>query len=80
MTTPSCSSVSSPFFSDPNRLLRLKDVLELVPVAASTWWSWVAHGTAPAPTHLGRCTFWRYRDILQFTESGTLRDTDASQV
>lgn len=50
---------------DPNRLIRLKEVLKIVPVAASTWWSWVACSKAPAPVRLGtRCTCWRYSDVI----------------
>lgn len=48
------------------RLLRLKQVLEIVPVSKSTWWSWVADSKAPAPIKLGRCTCWRYSDIMDF--------------
>jgi prophage regulatory protein len=50
---------------DPNRLLRLKEVLHLVPVSKSCWWGWVATGKAPAPVRLGsRCTCWRYVDVI----------------
>jgi prophage regulatory protein len=51
------------------RLLRLKQVLEYVPVSKSTWWSWVADSKAPAPIKLGRCTFWRYSEIMDLIES-----------
>jgi prophage regulatory protein len=50
---------------DPNRLIRLKEVLRIVPVSASTWWNWVATSRAPAPVRLGnRCTCWRYSDVI----------------
>lgn len=48
------------------RLIRLKQVLEIVPVSKSTWWSWVADSKAPAPIKLGRCTCWVYSDIADF--------------
>ena len=51
-------------------LLRLPQVLELVPVAKSTWWSWVAAGKAPAQIRLGRCSCWRYSDVIAFIEEG----------
>ena len=55
----------SEFYQDPNRLIRLKEVLWLVPVGASTWWLWVSQGKAPQPIHLGeRCTCWRYSDVI----------------
>lgn len=50
------------------RLLRLPQVLEIVPVSKSTWWSWVADKKAPASIKLGRCTCWRQSDILEFIE------------
>jgi predicted DNA-binding transcriptional regulator AlpA len=51
---------------DPNRLLRLPDVLKLIPVSKSCWWSWVADNKAPPPVRLGRTTAWRYIDLLNF--------------
>ena len=54
--------------SDPNQLLRLVDVLKLLPIGKSTWWAWVANGTAPEPIRLGRCTCWRYSDVIAFIE------------
>ena len=54
---------------DPQRLLRLPQVLELIPVSKSCWWQWVRDGKAPQPIHLGdRCTCWRYGDIIALTK------------
>ncbi len=54
-----------PATQDPNRLLRLPEVLQIVPVSKSCWWNWVATGKAPAPVRLGtRCTCWRYVDVV----------------
>lgn len=53
---------------DQIRLLRLPDVLRIIPVARSTWWSWVAAGIAPSPVRLGRTTAWRYCDLLALIE------------
>ncbi len=56
---------------DPNRLIRLKEVLRIVPVSASTWWNWVATSRAPAPVRLGRrCTCWRYTDVISLADRG----------
>lgn len=41
----------------------------IVPVSRSTWWQWVAEGKAPPPVKIGRCTFWRERDVRAFVES-----------
>lgn len=56
--------------SSSDRLLRIGQVLELVPVGKSTWWAWVASGKAPRPIRLGRCTCWRYSDVMDFIEGG----------
>jgi prophage regulatory protein len=56
---------------DPKRLLRLPQVLALIPVSKSCWWQWVRDGKAPQPIHLGdRCTCWRYSDVIALTERG----------
>lgn len=48
------------------RLLRLKHVLQLIPVSRSTWYAGVASGRYPQPTKsLGaRITCWRESEIL----------------
>lgn len=50
------------------RLLRLPQVLAVIPVSKSTWWHWVAEGRAPAGVKLGRCTAWRSSDIRAYLE------------
>lgn len=45
-------------------LLRLPQVLQLIPVSASTLWLWVREGKFPQPLRLGgRVTVWRASDI-----------------
>lgn len=47
-----------------HRYLRLKSVLEIIPVSRSTWYLWVQHGIAPKPTHLStRVAAWKAQDI-----------------
>lgn len=44
--------------------LRLPRILELIPVARSTWWAGVKSGRYPAPVKLGaRTTAWRAADV-----------------
>lgn len=44
--------------------VRLRTILTLIPVAASTWWAWVAAGKAPKPIKLSpNVTAWRVEDI-----------------
>ena len=58
-----------------NSLLRIYQIVgdakrkisPIVPVARSTWWSWVSSGRAPSPIKLGpRITVWRSEDIREF--------------
>jgi len=48
-----------------DRLLRVKQVLEIVPVSKSTWWAGVASGRFPKPVHhLGpRITAWKASEV-----------------
>lgn len=45
------------------RLLRLKEVLSLIPVSRSTFYSGVSVGRFPAPIKNGKISFWRSEDI-----------------
>lgn len=45
-------------------LLRLPEVLALVPVSPSTWWAGIKTGKFPAGVRLSqRCTAWKAADI-----------------
>jgi len=56
---------------EQERLLRLKQVLERVPVSKSTWWAGCATGRFPQPIQLGpRVTCWRESDINALMEKG----------
>ena len=45
-------------------LLRLPQVLELIPVSKSAWWRGCRDGRSPKPVKLGpRTTAWRSTDI-----------------
>jgi prophage regulatory protein len=55
---------------DEAGLLRLPQVLSLVPVSRSSWWQGCRDGRFPRPIRLGpRTTAWRARDILALIES-----------
>jgi len=57
------------------RLIKISQVLERVPVARSTWWAGVKSGKFPRPIKLGaRTTVWRSSEIQQLMEEGI--DTD----
>jgi prophage regulatory protein len=66
---PDDQSVSTPADPLTDRLMRLPEVLTLIPVAKSTWWKWVAEGNAPSPVHIGpRCSGWRSSEIRRLME------------
>ena len=45
-------------------LLRLKEVLELIPVSKSTWYAGIKKGTYPKPVKIGaRASAWRIEEI-----------------
>ncbi|WP_226663232.1 AlpA family phage regulatory protein [Microbulbifer aggregans] len=51
----------------PDKLLRLPAVLQIIPVSRSTWYSWISDGHAPKPIKLGtRTSVWRESDIQNF--------------
>jgi prophage regulatory protein len=59
-------------FEQTDPLLRLKQVLEIIPVSKSTWWAGVKSGRFPQPVKLGpRTTCWRKSEVQKLKESGT---------
>ena len=52
-------------------LLRLSQVLEIIPVSKSTWWAGIKSGRFPQPVSLGcRTKAWRKSDIDKLVEEG----------
>ncbi len=61
--------------SGDDRLLRLNEVLRLIPVSKSCWWKGIEAGIYPGPVKIGlRAVAWRYRDIKQLLEHGISLD------
>lgn len=55
-----------------NALLRLPQVLALIPVSRSAWWAGFKSGRYPKPVKLGpRTTAWRAADIAALLEKLT---------
>lgn len=51
----------------PTRLLRIRTVLDRVPVCRTQWYAMIKNGSAPAPVALGaRAVAWRESDIDAF--------------
>lgn len=59
--------------------VRLNEVLKLIPVGKTTWWTGVKSGRFPKPFKLGeRITVWRVEDIRNFIQSsGNLTAVEA---
>ena len=54
----------------PSGLLRLPQVLALIPVGKSSWWRGCKTGRYPKPVKLGpRTTVWRAEDIAALMQS-----------
>ena len=50
--------------------LRLKQVLQIIPVSSSAWWEGCKNGRFPKPIKLSpRTTVWKVEDIRAFMES-----------
>jgi predicted DNA-binding transcriptional regulator AlpA len=63
--------------------LRLPGVLQLIPVARSTWWEGVRTGRFPAPVKIGGVTAWRVEDIhalIARISDGELADLQIGEV
>ncbi len=58
--------------SDPihmTGLLRLEQVLRLIPLSKSTWWAGCREGRFPQPLHLSkRVTVWKASDIQRLID------------
>jgi predicted DNA-binding transcriptional regulator AlpA len=53
-----------------NSLLRIAQVLELIPISRSAWWQGVKSGKYPKPVKIGpRTSAWRYGDIAALLKS-----------
>lgn len=58
-----------------DRLLRLTQVLELVPVSKSSWWAGCANGLYPKPLKLSPgITVWRSTDIQALIQGLPMED------
>jgi prophage regulatory protein len=48
------------------KLLKIDQCLEIIPIAKSTWWQGVKEGKLPQPVKIGASTFWKYSDLMAF--------------
>lgn len=58
--------MSSQSISIPEKgFLRLRQVLQLIPLGRTRWYEGVQNGEFPAPVKFGRCAFYRASDIAE---------------
>jgi predicted DNA-binding transcriptional regulator AlpA len=59
-----------------DRLLRINQVLELIPLSRTAWYNGIRSGLFPQPIRLGsRSVFWRLSDIERLIEANKLKKT-----
>jgi len=57
-------------------LLRIKQVLQFIPVSRSNWWAGVKDGRFPKPIKLSeRVTVWRAADIRALVDGGIANES-----
>ena len=55
-----------------DKLVRLNQILEIIPVSRATWWNGVRCGKYPPAIKLGpKLTCWRLSEIMRLAEKGT---------
>jgi len=55
--------------SEPERFMRLPEVLRIIPVCKSTWWAGIKAGRYPKGVRLSpRTTAWRISDIRKLVK------------
>ena len=55
----------------PGRLLRIKDVLKIIPISKSSFYAGIKAGKYPAPIKLGkRTSAWRSDSLILIVEQG----------
>lgn len=54
-----------------DKLIRIEQALELVPVSRSNWWAGCKSGRYPQPIRLGRVTCWLESEVLALMQRST---------
>ncbi|MDY0365601.1 MAG: helix-turn-helix domain-containing protein [Arcobacter butzleri] len=55
---------------EEDRLLKIEDVLEYIPVSKQHWYNLVKTGKAPKQIKFGTSSFWKYSDIQKLIQQG----------
>jgi predicted DNA-binding transcriptional regulator AlpA len=57
-----------------DKLLKIGDCLEIIPMAKSTFWQKVKDGTLAQPFKIGASTFWKASDLQAFIANMPVSD------
>jgi prophage regulatory protein len=60
-----------------DRLLKIKDALQIIPISKSAFWERVKDGTLPKPVKIGASTFWRHSDLMSFVANMAVSECEA---
>ena len=52
------------------RLIRLEEVLSIIPVGKSTWYAGINKGVFPKPVKIFNRSLWRMSEIMEIVENG----------
>ena len=62
----------------PERLYRLKEILDRIPISKSAWYAGIKAGKFPKPVKLGpRTSCWRESDLAHLIERGVVGEDAA---
>jgi prophage regulatory protein len=62
-----------------DRLLKIKDALQIIPISKSAFWERVKGGTLPKPVKIGASTFWKYSDLMVFIANMPVSECEAQR-
>ncbi|QWD91645.1 AlpA family transcriptional regulator [Polynucleobacter sp. MWH-Braz-FAM2G] len=57
--------------SSPITLMRIPQILEVMPVSKSKFWLMVQKGEFPKPTKIGRSSFWTIEQVQNYLRERT---------
>jgi len=51
------------------KLLKLEDVLEIIPISKTSWYRIVEKNKNLKPVKIGRCSFWKQEKIKEYIDN-----------
>lgn len=68
IAVPEQRAIMSALTRPEPRLIRISEVLTIIPVSKSTWFRGVANGTFPRPVKIGNVSAWWHHEIVALAE------------